>query len=285
MKSKKYFVYLVAVLLMLTGIDSVTSEAQAAEFSESAQSVIDMSDDKEALQDYLGDMSNEERVELVKELAAGLSGKQAEKVLPPLFEVLVLIQPNNAMDAYAAALRASGLNDKVARGAVQGIIAGTLVHPSLDTEEKRLAALERTSKAVGSITIKIAESMEKNPAVPAYAIIHGAMAGIEPGEEAQARVRVVGESMTIGGVGAAAVKNKPGVSRAMMLALARLKDVELRRAAVAGVAAGAKAEGGNPAVRLLEPLQKQLVQIIPVGPAPTAPELPLPPDPEEVSPF
>ena len=272
------------VLFAVVGMFCLAQRAEARPLGETANTVAELAaaGDDAALQDFLADMSIEERVAVVRELAEGMRGRRAEKVFEPLFKALIMLQPTNGMDALAAAVEASQGNQTIVKSAMQGLIAGTMAHPSLENEEQRLAALARTAEAAAATVVRVAEENDRINAVGvAYAVAHGGVLGVDVGENGSDRMKTVGEALARGGVGAAVEKNKPGVARAMMLALAHLQDVEARRAAVAGLMLGGEAEGGEPAVALMVPLREQLVHVIPLGPAPVAPELPIPPGPDE----
>ena len=280
----------VLTFFVLVGIYSMPALAQPGDLSEAAGTVLALAQagEQEDLQAFLEELTVERRIEIVAELAGRLGREQVKSSFPLLFKVLVFIQPNEGVSALAAAVEASEGSPEVVRSAMRGLIDGALSHPTLENEEQRQAAAARVVEAAAAAAVRVAEENDRIDVVNiAFAIAQGVIQAIPPGELARARLQVVAEAMARGGVGAARRPNQPAVARAMMLALAAIEDVDMRRAAVAGVMAGGEAAGGLAAADRMIPLRDTLNQVLPILAAPVAPDLPIIPTviPEEVSPY
>ncbi len=280
------FVALFAFLFLITG----ETRAQPEGLGENSSAAFEYlaAEDEDGLQEFLAGLTEDERVEAVAELAESLSPGQARKHFPVLFKVLTFIQPTNGMAALETAVRSSGGKQAVITGALEGMIIGAIEHPDVDTEEDRISAMVRTGEAAAALVVGIAEETDDiDAASVAFAVMTGGMAAVESRDHPADRARALAEAMSNAGVGAALEPNKPGVARAMMLALAKIQDIEVRRGAVAGVRTGGEAAGGAPAARMMASVAQRLDRVEPVGPTPIAPELPEVPDvdPDEVSPF
>ncbi len=290
MKTVKIHQSSLIIVTALAFIFGGLAQAQPEGLGEDAGAIFNYIEagEEEELQEFLAELSEEERIAAVRELAVELTGGQAARIFPVLFKTLTFIQPDQAMVAFAAAVEAGEGRRSVVKGAVQGLITGSLEHPDVTTEDERMSAMISTAEAAAATAIGIAEDTEQiDLAEVAYALMSGGMVAVEPTEEAAPRARALGEAMSNAGVGAASEENQPGVARAMMLALSETREVESRRAGVAGVVAGGEAAGGEPAARAMGPLGRRLAQVAPVGPMPLAPLLDEQPDvdPAEASPF
>ncbi len=281
-------------LILLTAM-SVRSMAanDAPAYSDTTTQAIALAqnDDSTGLQEFLADLNPETRIKIISELAANLKGKQLAAVLPAVIHALMATTPTDALAAtaaqiMAAATAASEGNQNVVSLTIQSLIEGVFAHPSLDNEDDRLNAAAAVAEAAAAAAIQVAEKDDKDNIAPvnvAYAVARGGIAGVGDGEEAAARARIVGESLARGGIGAASEVNRPAVGRAMMLAMARIYDIEVRRSAAAGILAGAQEVGGDAVTNRMTNVKTHIDRM---GAPPHRPGAPVDPvNPAEVSPF